>query len=474
MLTAQEITLGYQIVLGINPTTPQIDYWVGVTTGLSSITATDFPAVLASMIGSNPYSVVTPDASGSYQTAQTRAANYRVYAEQPETLPMMANWVKPITERISFHTDTLVGRDGSEQRIKLYILPRVMYEYEFLVTFTRFQAFQNLIYGVQGRKILVPIWAEMKSFTKTNNLQNLAAAQYLFYNGESSYEVVSLLKVNNTVVYANDPSLNVSNMTWVVPLRIGSTRDKVQIAMLNRSVGTGTIQLIMDDFIPATLPSVNAFTLEGLPVLMLEPERVSNLGVSITRPSGVVDYGGKVAAYDLYNRSETSRSIDFFGRRSQFSIRDFFIQMSGKFKSFYMPTFQNDLDIVGGTEAGSKRLFVTDVGFAKYMVRPTIKVPYLLVAFKNKPAIIVKITSLCYTSSQRTIDANGNITSEEYTGTEEIGIEVPLASGFLVSDVERVSYITLTRFSSDALEVSWINPEWFRVSVSFTGILNTK
>lgn len=457
MITDTIIIGGYAEVLGITPTAEQINYWqilIGVNT---NITGVNFPVVLANRILSNPVGVVT---DASLAELQVKAKEYLTYEPQEEVLPVMANWGKPYLERITFNTDVLTGRSGKEQRSRLYTLPRVVFEFSFFAAYQQFQTFQNQVYGVQGKKLLIPLWNEMRrvgDYEDLNHIPYLHLGQNLLYSDAGNFELVHIVKSSTTgFFFSHQPRLPWSRSTWLIPVKLGSIRERVQFSMLNYSVAEGTIQATMDEYLPKHLSSLDMKTLEGLPLLDIEANRVSGLGVSLARPTGLVDFGGKVAAYDLRGFSETSRTCEFMGNRSTHSIRDFFIDRAGKHQAFYMPSFQNDLELVGG-EPGGKGITIKASGFTRYMLYPVQLVRHLRVEFKSKPAIILKITSPIV---------------EIANGLEYISLVGTLPGDFDASEVVRTSFITLTRFSSDTLEVNWINAENFKINTSFTDILN--
>jgi hypothetical protein len=131
-----------------------------------------------------------------------------------------------------------------------------------------------------------------------------------------------------------------------------------------------------------------------------------------------------------------------------------FIAMKGSYQAFYMPSFQNDVTIISGNTSGSTALVIKDIGFTDYVYSRGV-VRYLLITLVNKSVIIVYITSAVN---------NGD-------GTETLGIGAALASAFNLSQVEKVSYMSLTRFSSDAMEISWITNGWCNISTSFLGVV---
>lgn len=491
MLTQTEIENSYLVVFKgthavsytdstlISKWSSIITYWQVVSTSLT-ILPIDFPDVLATAAGSHPSKVLifTVD---TLPGLLDKAATYRHYEPQDEVLAVMANWTKPIIERIEFMTDILTSRSGYEQRIKRRERPRVILEYDFLATERHLAYLQNQVGAIQGYRVFIPLWQymkELKSLARLNEVEGLEAGKYLLYVGQRYYELVTIEKVNNLFYFQHDPQISMGYTAWLIPVELGSIREKVHFNLINPEVATGTIQANLDRYTLRNNGVVNGYALKNLPgtskwVMTIEPNWISGLGVDYSRPVGLVDYGGKVVAYDLHGRSDKVFTCEFLCNAKDSAIRDFFISAQGRARDFYMPTFQNDLKPVGVVTVSSTeiKLIVEESGFSTYQY-PQGFVNYLYITFHTKSAIIVKISG-----------AGANVDSSGYPvagavnpavasikgGTEHILIETK--EEIVISEIKTISFVTLTRFNSDSLEVNWITPEWYSVNTSFVSVI---
>lgn len=459
MLTNQDIINGYATVLHtVVPTLPQQTYWLA-TLSRYDLPPEKFPVVLANQILADSFYILS--ATGvELATLKELAGRFLVYEPTDDVLAVMANWTKPPLERVTFSTDVMTSRNGTEQRIRHWAQPRTIYEYDFLLFETDLNHFQNQVYNVQGKYVYIPLWHQMRKLGEgLNSVPFMHAGQYMLYRSYRDYELVTVLNVAGEFFFEHQVQMDTDYSTWIIPVEKGSIRDRLQFSLLTAKVATGSIQAIMAEHTPLRLPYSNSrfpnlvVGETTYPVFGVEPNWTTALGLNFTRPTTVLDFGGKTTAYDLHNYSDLERTGSFLCNRNTYSIRDFFLDMQGKFKSFYMPSFQNDLDVIELTRLdATTRLTVTEVGFSISYSKGIIK--HLLLEFKSKPAIITAIKVAPISTSN---------------GTEEFEIELLPADIFL-GDIAKVSFVTLTRFTTDALELNWITPDWYTTTTSFLGI----
>lgn len=451
MLTTQGIIDGYQAVIAVVPGTTQINYWLGIASGNAHLTNTNFPQTLAVEVILNPSANILAGFPANYITLKIRASQYHQIDDTEEVVSAMANWESPLLERLTFETDILVSRNGTEQRIQRRSQARTVLEYDFLLYNSDLNHFQNFVNDAQGRKVFIPVWSQMvKIGDGLETIPLLRAGTYLLFAGYRYREVVT---ITPELTFLTPPTMLHSRETWLIPLEKGSVRDRVQFDLITGKVAKGSVQAIMESFAPVKrIKPVETTPFGAVPWFHTEPNWSSTLGAELTRPTGLLDYGGKTTAYDLHGFSDTVHTGQFLCSRKSYSIRDFFLDMKGRQHAFYMPSFKNDLDITAVNDhTDYTRLVVKNVGFANYTYTKTF-VQHLLIELKGKPAIIAKIKSAL-------------LMSGDY---EEIRIEKQ--DLFTAAEVTRVSYITLTRFNIDALECTWITPEWYTTSASFISI----
>ena len=491
MLTNAGITAGYIAVLGVPAGETQIAYWLVYAASTPKLTDINFPTMLATVVALSTDATVIAAViplGTTLAVVGNRARSYQVAEPQGEVLAVMANWTTPIVERLTYETDIMLSRNGTEQRACRRSVPRVIYEYDFMIYNEELNSFQNQIYAVQGRKVYIPIWSQMRQLgAGLNTVDYLRAGKYLLFSGYNIHELVTVNKTEGGIFsFATQPLTSYYEGSWIIPVEKGSVRDRVHFSLINERVATGSIQAIMDSFTPQTnekptykeLPEFTDLkhTLTGFAkVFSSEPNWTTALGLEFTRPTGLIDFGGKTTAYDLHGFSDLAHTASFTCSRSAYSIRDLFMDSWGRFKSFYMPSFQNDLDVVAVTSKSlGLELTVKDVGFA-LNVYPKLFIKHLQIDFHTKPAIIVQIESAFNGVVQADINHDGVIDNQDvtsYSGLDYIMVTAidPVVDTFTASDIRKISYVKLVRFNIDALECTWITPDWYTTTASFVGI----
>jgi hypothetical protein len=74
------------------------------------------------------------------------------------TFSIAPDWSSAVKEKISYWTDVLESRDGTEQRIRMRRLPRWGIEYGILESGERVNLFDSMLVGWGARTFLVPVW----------------------------------------------------------------------------------------------------------------------------------------------------------------------------------------------------------------------------------------------------------------------------------------------------------------------------
>ena len=126
-------------------------------------------------------------------------------------------------------------------------------------------------------------------------------------------------------------------------------------------------------------------------------------------------------------------------------LRKLLYGINGKQTSFYLPSYRNDFQIAGTIAAGSTSLRVTDVGYEKFIDGT---VPYAAVMIQLHDASAIGGETKFF----RTI----SVTSTPLPGEEILTLDSPIDPGTAVdpSDVLRISYLYLSRFATDKIQIT--------------------
>jgi hypothetical protein len=466
MLTNSQILLGYGEIFGTSYTPAQVEisFWAN----RSGFTIVNLPAMICRHYLTEAMTADYLD-SPTLKALKLRALHYLYYSPTTELLHPMANWTTPVIERVSFHTDILQSRYGRETRHGLVYYPKIQLEYDILVYFELYQHFVNQVNYIQGRTIGIPQWHLMKVLTHalvdSGNLLTdgeLVPGKYILFASYAHTEEVELELTGGILWFKNQVEMDLNTTPWIVPISKGSIRDKISLSMISAAAATGKVSADIKPNggdtrnIAKVLPKIGDY-----PIFNEELNWVTPASMDLIRPTTLLDYGtGVTVAYDLHMYSDTLRTFTFVGRKGAFGVRDMFYQMKGKLKAFYLPSFTADMNLIKGFKYShvTQSFQVVAAGLADaYTLANLTK--FLYVKFKNREPVVCKFG--------QPVEHNGIETVPVFATN---GSADPFPFDWTEDDVISISFLTLSRFNSDIIEISWITPDLYQASVTFTNI----
>lgn len=448
MLTTLEIQSAYTLVFKgtYAPTVQELSYWSSLP-----LTTDGLPQKVAA------YTLLHK----TNENLRNLARHYLYYQTTEEVIRPLANWEGGITERIAFNTDILQARYGLEQRMRILRKPRINVEFGILLHHLTLQHFQNQINRAQGEAVWIPLWFGAIPFpessltsAKIEGVSGLTEGKFMLYAGYNYYEIVTVIKIEQDFYFQFPPVGSYAANIWIVPVVKGNVNEKINLSYITSQIATGQISSSLEPFHPAiNTPKVPHEIIENSPVLPIEQNWVTPTVTEINRPVKVLDYGtGVQLIYDLHGYSDTSKTVELFGWRNRYGIRDFFLECAGRYASFYCPTFIEDLTVEDGFSytVNNKFLLVKEAGLSEYYSANATN-RYIYIEFWDKPAKIVKID----------LPVGNKVPVKSPQGSAD-----PFGFNFEKKDVRRVSFLPKCRFNSDTLEISWITPDVYRVTTS--------
>lgn len=445
MITTQQVLDAYSIVfLGTKtPSTNEISYWVNS----ELVTATNLAHQVAA------YTLLHQATTQEINYAKA----YLYYQTSEEVIRPLANWEGGVTERIVFNTDILTARYGTEQRLKLLQKPKVTVEFGILLHRQGLQHFQNQITRAQGSSVWFPLWFGAIQLTNADlndlaNVEGVAVGKYMLYAGYKYFELIDFVSVLGNLQLQHPVVGTYNYGAWLVPVARGSVNDKINLSFISSQVATGQISSNLEPFeVPHNTKTL--VMLEDMPVFPIEQNWVSPTQTDITRPVQILDYGtGITAIYDLHGFSNVAKTAEFIGRRKQYGVRDFFLDCAGRFKTFYCPTFVEDITLTEDFEytIGLKHFTMKEAGLYDYYYANSSN-KYIYVEFYSRPAIICRI---------------GMPSGDTLPVFSTIGNTDAFGFGFKAKEVRRISFMPCCRFNSDTLEINWITPEVYKATAT--------
>jgi hypothetical protein len=346
--------------------------------------------------------------------------------------------------RLSYLTDVITADDGTEQRMMLRIIP--VREHSFLVrTYQSFRSgwLDSLTYGNQNSQLAVPEWphggflttAVTAGSAKVLNIQSTASTDFaiggyaVLWNDEGRSEEVTVTAVSGTSITA-DVTLGWAAGTFVMPSHKGNYSGSLSIARQAGFQADLPVTLTMEHGAdPEVATPESALVFSTVPYMRVDVshdltrqvERLESPTYTFADyQTGDAPIGRRPFKVWLASRSSVSSLIAWFH-----SLR-------GRSKTFYLPTYQADLDALSGL--GTTTVTIKRCGYSANMFPMASR---KIIAAVSPNGTVTKCTVLTATD-------NGVATN-----TETLTFDVaPPANSML-------SYLLYGRLESDTLEIQW-------------------
>lgn len=388
-----------------------------------------------------------------------------------------------ITEKMSYLTDIITSYDGHEQRIKLRQYPRRYYSYDYSAM-SKYEAqwLRAMLRIPQQETYYIPMWHN------------------ILYLSEKSYEGSSVLYIDTDYMYnlkdcsvieifAHDdvPSTNANfytpvkrygggfiglvkripknlepKATWIIPLkpcRLQSpyelnyiysngtettinfeeilTNPKINIP-LEFEVNYAKTKLFNKYNLPTIYNGREVFTF--LPDFVNDDDAKMSVGKNIVR----LDNTTGLFSYDMKNTKSYDTqtfTITMGDKRLVNNMHIFFTRVFGRYKSFYVPTWANDIEASFDINKDEKVIY-TRLEMASYY------------KYNTRHRKIVVFTK-DYKSHIFNIGEMETVMKEDKLNYTKIKITSEITETIPVKDIFMISYFQLVRLDSDDIEFNY-------------------
>ena len=350
----------------------------------------------------------------------------------------------PVKETLEFLTDVLQSYKGKEQRLQLRSKPRHYYEYKIPVQVWNSAAAFNTEAGAIRKRWAVPVWTEAQfigdiaeaavSVSCNTSLYDLRANSLalLFVNYESWQIVEIVSKTSNSITPLN--SLSAMNGAWLIPIRLGWIAGNID-KPTNGHNGKTSVMFEIEDSLSLVPPAPAQYLSKDIyyDAGLLSGDSVSR---SIQQRADVVDYSlgptARRSPWDFSRYGSPHRSI-IEGASKMRDYKNFLFRRAGKFREFFIPTFENNLSCLNVGTVDSTLVVKSDsfIDYANFR------------------------TSIAVQRMNGTWLARG-ISNPVQIDLERIQLTLSSALNIQASDIARISFLNLHRFDADLIEITWI------------------
>lgn len=363
----------------------------------------------------------------------------------------------PISETLEFYTDVMLASDGTEKRLQLRTFPRQIFEYNIPLQATQIQESFNALYGAVRKKWAIPIWTEGQlvgdvvtgatSISCDTTLYDLRANSLaMLYSASGDWQIVEISTLDSISVTVSN-TLQSMVSAYLIPVRVGWIVGS-PTRKINGYNGSLSVVFQVDD---------NGAITETVPSQYLSNDIYYNAGLlmdgstsrSIQMETETIDFElGKVEYRTTWTNSRSAGVHTFIleGASEVRAFKRFVARCAGKFRSFWMPSFESNLRVANTGTIGST-LTINRDGFADYTFRKNITILDAQGARYNRVV-------------SNPVNVIGNLLS--------LTLSTPL--NIQAKNVSLVSYLGLYRFDSDKVEINWIGNNVASVSIPIVEI----
>jgi len=355
-----------------------------------------------------------------------------------------------IRETWQWMTTVSISYGGKEQRISLRDTPR--YTFQLIRTLTDdddWRASYNLIRRSLGINIALPLYTLMTPLTADSasgtdelyfdpSLTDVRNEEYaiLYHQDSETFDRVRVATVDMFGAVLEDPLAADRGLGWYVMPSIDARIPDGSGPSMGQSVGDLSLQVMSMSkraLVEDTSPSLLTL-LDGYPILDQKPVATRSLDALFEREIEVIDNGSSTP------KQHTAWDNSYFSGNREWLVedintllwwREFAHTVRGRWKPFLLPSFRDDLPIVGQTVVSpdTAALVTTNVDYLDHFIFETYK--------------RIRIEALEGVFYRRVLNVE-----DEGNGTLTLTLNQDLPGDL---SIVRVSYLNIARFNSDAI-----------------------
>ena len=346
-------------------------------------------------------------------------------------------------ETRTYLTDIIESRTN-EQRYSLREVPRLSLEYDYIfLSIEEFSNAKQLAKAIAHLPVAVPHWTEVSKllnltsgqtvvYLNTTYLELSINQPVVFWKNWNTWEIQEILLVYADRIVLKQGLADTYSYCWFAPVKIGYTNNGIALNSNAGSEDTGALAITSVDNYYNNTWYGNTF--QTFP--LWEKKAVVTNGVdnkyrrvqeSIDTPTGLI------SAFDLetYNRTTSKVNILCTSQKELFELRRNLDYLNGKYRTFFLPTFKDDLTAVTTIVIGTASLKVNYINVSTYPIK------YIYIQGKDTTGIKAEAFEVI------------SITNN-FDGTETLAFAVAATKN--IPNIFCVSFILKVRLDTDTIE----------------------
>lgn len=391
----------------------------------------------------------------------------RVTGSRITAWTFIPDWSAGVLERMEWLTDVLQAYDGSEQRRALRLSPRKAFEFEAFFTAQERRYAESLLWGWGARVWALPVWPDG---TDLASAVNIGDTQIMVSTATRAYEAGGLaILLRDALTYEvtqidtvqSDRLILKRGLTqaWPMGTRLwpafpSRLRDKASLQRWNDDASGMRVAFELDADVDYTADG-GSTTYRGYPVLTARPNWAGGLDLDLERKLSELDnmVGVRVSEDEAGMPLPTQRMRWTWATRAETdAFRKLAYALRGRHYAAWVPTWEDDLLPVAPIDLAATSI---DIQFMAYTQQ--------IAAGVGRRDIRIELTD--GTVFHRRISGAQQVSAS----IERVVIDSPLGRTVATTDVVRVSFMTLMRLDSDAVELQHWSGEVSDAAVALKG-----
>lgn len=369
---------------------------------------------------------------------------------------MSMEYETPVKETLAFLTEVITGLTGKEQRIALRKNPRQLFDVVYKLTGNDRQRMQALLMDWTNNVFGFPLWHEKLTLTAAastattvysvvgaDDIDLRVGGLAIVFTDANVFDVITIASLTDTTITATDPSVNSYPVgTTIMPLRTAVIRKMVSGAREIVNLETFKILFEVNDNDTGALSGdVSAFSTFGGKVLFDDCNVMSGqMGEEYKRRIYRIDnQTGVVAISATWDRNKRvhQKGFSLRNRLETLNFRKAMIAIGGRVKSFYIPTFSDDLTVAVDLSTGANTMDIERIEYERFVQ-------------SREPKVTFKITFTDGTSLVRVVQSATGVDAT----TERLTLDTTWPANRTVAEIVRVQFYEQSRFAADNVVIN--------------------
>lgn len=261
----------------------------------------------------------------------------------------------PWAETLEWQTNVLTANDGGEQRARMRKAPRQSFKGSYPVPKDDMGRAINTVYGWLQRRWAVGVWSEAQLVgalaagstqvaCETGASDIRTGSTVVIWESARQCEVIEVSSIDSGVVFFDRELVYDYTRAMLMPCRIGKVAGNVSRRTNGHTAILDVAYDVIDnvEIVGPTPEQYKGFDIYWDAALLSESDDLTD---AISTRLDVIDYGGTIDIYSPWKNNRIARPLRIVkeGPDETWALRQFLHRRAGRWRPFWMPTFESDL-----------------------------------------------------------------------------------------------------------------------------------